>query len=121
MTTMRVCAPGERKSIVGKHHEIAVRYEWHVREARKNAWPAFGPKKYPRGSPQLIALVRLRELERLYRFRYGETLPYDDAGLEDLSIAAHHIAHLRGEAFEHICAWAERWMPELPRRRAEAR
>lgn len=111
----------ERKPIVGKHREIAVRYEWLAREARKkNAWRAFGPKKYPRGSARLIALVRLRELERLFRHRYGETLPYDDAGLEDLSIAAHHIAHLRGEAFEHIVAFAARWMPQLPRRRAEA-
>jgi hypothetical protein len=115
-----VSSAGGRNPIVGKHHEIAVRYEWQKRAARKNAWSAFGPKKYKRGSGRLIARVRLSEIELLFQFRYGLTLPYDDAGLEDLEIAAQHIAHFRGEVFNHIVAFAERWMPALPRRRAEA-
>ena len=64
-------APETHKRFVGSHVEIGVRYDWLAREARKNAWPAFGPKKYSRGSRPLISRLRLRELERVYVSRYG--------------------------------------------------
>jgi hypothetical protein len=87
------------------HTEIDVRYAWLRRE-----------RKLDRGSPRLIALVRLREIERLFFHRYGGPLPDDDAGLDDLEIAAHHIAHLGGNAERHILAWASIWAPWLGHR-----
>jgi hypothetical protein len=106
--------PGESPAQIARHAEIERHYE------RYYAWPAYKGKKFERGSPPLIARKRLRELERLFRWRYGAHLPHDDAGLEDLEIAAHHIAHMGGEIVEHIIAWAATWMPQLPRERAEA-
>jgi hypothetical protein len=98
------------RQIRARHAEVARRYAWHVRKNRK----------HPRGSPRLIALVRLSDLEQLYSRRYGAILPYDDAGIDDLTIAAHHIAHLGGDAFNHIVAWARIWMPQMPRYQAQA-
>jgi hypothetical protein len=69
------------------------------------------------GKGRLIALVRLRELESLYVFRYGEMhLPQGDeaAAREYLEITAHHIAHLHGEVENHIIAWSRRWASWLP-------
>lgn len=51
--------------------------------------------------------------------RYGNILPDDDAGLDDLILAAHHIVFLRGEVIEHIVAWAHRWAPWLSPDKAE--
>ncbi|MCK1640338.1 hypothetical protein IVA95_22695 [Bradyrhizobium sp. 157] len=66
-----------------------------------------------------MTLIRLRELERLFKHRYGRFLPDDDAGMDDLVIAAHHIAYLRGEVIAHIVAWARAWVPWLPPYEAE--
>src|SRR5262249_54933354 len=101
------------------HAEIAMRYNWQARQNRR-AWFPLGSRKYSRGSLQLLCRIRLRELEALYGARYDGTLPYDDAGIEDLKIAAHHIAHMGGDAIGHIVAWADMWMPDLPRERAKA-
>ena len=84
------------------HREIAVRYAWNARQ-----------QKFRRGSPRLIARVRMREIERLFAYRYGDRLPDDDAGLDDLELAAHHITHLDGNAEEHILRWAWEWAPWL--------
>ena len=119
-TAVETVSTVERKRFVGSHVEIGVRYDWLAREARKNAWPAFGPKKYLRGSRPLISRLRLRELERVYVSRYGAHLPCDDAGLEDLEIAAHHIAQIGGDVRGHITGWAADWMPDLPRPQVEA-
>jgi hypothetical protein len=103
----------ERKSrnVRARHAEVARRYAWHSAQCGR---------KCPRGSPALICRVRLRELERLYQRRYGAVLPYDDAGLDDLTIAAHHIAHMGSDAVGHIVAWARARMPEMPLRQAQA-
>lgn len=84
------------------HTEIEVRYAWLRRE-----------QKLRRGSPKLIACVRLRDLEALYFDRYGGSLPDDEAGLDDVEIAANHIAHLAGNAEQRILAWARNWAPWL--------
>ncbi|BEV45975.1 hypothetical protein [Afipia carboxidovorans] len=89
-------------SASAKLHEIAVRYAWNSRQ-----------QKFGRGSPKLIARVRLREIERLFAHRWGGQLPDDDAGLDDLELAAHHIAHLDGDAVDHILRWAWEWAPWL--------
>jgi hypothetical protein len=60
---------------------------------------------------QLVAL-RMRDLAKLYRSRYGISLPDDDAGRDDLKIALNHLAclaHPRG----HIANWIEIWAPWL--------
>jgi hypothetical protein len=90
-----------KREIIAKQHEIARRYAWRARQAR-------------RGTPsdiRLITLVRLRELERVFQSRYGRHLPDDDAGRDDLAIAAHHVAHLGGDVADHIVAWARMWAP----------
>jgi hypothetical protein len=107
------------RQVRAAHAEIALRYGW---QARQNgmAWPAYQGRKYERGSPQMLCRIRLGELEDLYRWRYGATLPYDRAGIEDLTIAAHHIVGLGGEVRDHIVAWARKHMPAIPDAEAKA-
>jgi hypothetical protein len=78
-----------------KHAEIARRYAWQAQQRRKRGDEKPDPAR-------LITLIRLRELERLFQSRYGRLLPNDDAGMDDLLVAAHHIAFLRGEVIDHI-------------------
>lgn len=84
--------------MTGGHHEIAVRYAWMRRE-----------QKHRRGSKKLIARLRMREIERLFAHRYGERLPDDDSGMEDLVLAANQIAQMDGNAEDHILRWAWEW------------
>lgn len=83
---------------IGAHREIAVRYAWMSRE-----------QKHRRGSKKLIARLRMREIERLFAYRYGDQLPDDDAGMEDLTLAANQIAQMEGNAEDHILRWAWEW------------
>ena len=54
--------------------------------------------------------VRPRELERVFRDRYGAILPDDDAGLDDLFIMANHLAHLDAPD-KRIASWVRQWAP----------
>jgi hypothetical protein len=93
------------QAVVEAHHkEIEQTYAW--RDAgRKRDQP-------PRDKNYLLTRIRLRQLERLYYSRYGRTLPEDDdAGREDLEIAAHHIFFLGGNVVDHIIKWASLWAP----------
>jgi hypothetical protein len=54
--------------------------------------------------------VRPRELERVFRDRYGAILPDDDAGLDDIFVMANHLAHL-DRPDKRIACWLERWAP----------
>jgi hypothetical protein len=54
--------------------------------------------------------VRPRELERVFRDRYGATLPHDDAGIDDLFVMANHLAHL-DKPDQRIKVWVRRWAP----------
>jgi hypothetical protein len=58
---------------------------------------------------QLVTL-RLNDLAKLFRGRYGHTLPDDDAGRDDLFIAVNHLACLPHpqKPIEH---WIEIWAP----------
>src|ERR1700684_492027 len=81
-----------------RHRQIAMRYAWHD-SPRQRRRPKF-------------CYLRLRELERLYGDRYGPTLPDDDAGRDELFIAAQHIAQGGdSESGHHIRAWALLWCP----------
>ena len=85
-----------------KHVEIDRRYAWHARQRN-------GGSKLTR--TQLMPRIRLRELERIFQRRYGRFLPDDDAGRDDLVLAAHHVAHLGGDVLGHVIAWARAWAP----------
>ena len=93
---------------------------WHAeidRAYKAKTWDALQIKTghVKTSQAHMIALIRLRELERLFISRHGgQSLPDDDAGREYLEIAAHHIAHLHGEIEKHVVAWARRWAPWLP-------
>jgi hypothetical protein len=57
-----------------------------------------------------IAVLRIAELRRLYRHRYGYSLPEDDAGRDDAEIMAHHLAK-RPDAERNITLWLGLWCP----------
>jgi len=82
----------------------------------KVGWAELGywvdPERRRRGRPSLAAL-RVHDLSHLYRHRYGETLPDDDAGRDDLLILAHHLAGLPGDLTRHLGAWASLRAPWL--------
>ena len=84
------------------HLEIMRHYAWAQQERR-------APRR--RGSPSLLAVLRLRELERLWNDRYGGVLPNDDAGTDDLWIATQLIRHLQGDISAKVVAWARKWAP----------
>jgi MT-A70 len=95
-----------------RHTEIARRYAWQAQQRRKRRDEKPDPAR-------LLTLIRMRELERLFERRYGRLLPDDDAGRDDLIVAAHHIALLRGDVIKHIVDWARAWAPWMPSAEAE--
>ena len=87
-------------SAESKHRLIAIRYR---ADARMRA---------ERGPPETkIPCLRGRELERLFRDRYGRHLPDDDAGRDDFLIAAHTIAGRGKNPDKRIRAFAAAWAP----------
>jgi len=92
---------GESKAQQAAHRAIARRYAWDERRQSDER------RRYP-----FFAVKRLRELENLFARRYGATLPDDDAGRDDLYIAASHIFQM-GSPDVHIPAWARLWAPWL--------
>lgn len=101
-----------KASKAARHAEVARRYAWQARQRRKGD-SGTEPSR-------LITLIRLRELERIFQSRYGRFLPDDDAGRDDLALAANHIVFLRGEVVEHIVGWARAWAPWMPHDEAAA-
>jgi hypothetical protein len=80
------------------HLEIARRYR-----AKRKRWPR-----------PTVAMIRVRELDALFASRYGDTLPDDDAGRDDLAIMAHHLAGLPGSIDANVTQWVQRRAPWLP-------
>lgn len=70
------------------------------------------PRKRSRGSPCQIASLRLNDLARLFRARYGVTLPDDDAGRDDMMVAVNHLASL-AHPKGRISKWLGLWTPWL--------
>lgn len=60
---------------------------------------------------QLVAL-RLHDLAKIFRSRWGMVLPDDDAGREDLETAINHLASL-ARPRRHIANWISLWAPWL--------
>jgi hypothetical protein len=80
--------------VQARHREIAHRY----RRARKR----------PRLS---MAALRIAELTRIFRARYGDQLPDDDAGRADAAIVAHHLTRRPGDPHRRIAAFLELCAP----------
>lgn len=60
---------------------------------------------------QLVTL-RLNDLAKLFRGRYGHVLPDDDAGRDDMIVAINHLACLPHPQ-KPIDCWLEIWAPWL--------
>jgi hypothetical protein len=72
-----------------QHKEVARRYK----------------RRRKREAPPLVGL-RLKDLNRLFTARYGERLPDDDAGRDDVAIVAHHLAqYADGHPAKRITSW----------------
>lgn len=72
------------------------------------------PRRRARGSPCQLAALRLKDLARLFRARYGVTLPDDDAGRDDMMVAVSHLASL-AHPRQRIEKWLDLWAPWLSR------
>lgn len=68
--------------------------------------------KSGRRTPMQIVALRLHDLAKIFRHRYGIALPDDDAGREDLEIAVNHLANL-ARPRKHIANWIDLWAPWL--------
>lgn len=69
-------------------------------------------KRLRRRSPMQLVTLRLHDLAKLFRGRYGHTLPDDDAGRDDLMVAVNHLACLPHPQ-KPIDNWIELWAPWL--------
>jgi hypothetical protein len=69
--------------------------------------------KSGRRSPMQLVALRLNDLSRLFRSRYGLEMPDDDAGRDDMRIAIHHLACLPRPR-QAIMHWLEVWAPWMP-------
>lgn len=65
-----------------------------------------------RRSPMQLVALRLNDLAKLFRGRYGHVLPDDDAGRDDLFVAVNHLACLPHPQ-KPIDCWLEIWAPWL--------
>ena len=72
-------------------------------------------RRYKRAKRRKVSLaaLRIRDLNRLFRARYGETLPDDDSGRDDARIMAHHLASLSGDPRRHVLEWFKLRAPWL--------
>jgi hypothetical protein len=81
-------------------------------EARRAEIARHYGKTKRRDSRVHLAPIRIAELCRLFRARYGgQHLPDDDAGREDARIIAHHLAHVPGDQRRRVASWLATWAP----------
>jgi len=89
----------------GARHEISVRYDWYAKQQRAGC--------------HFLNFIRLRELQRLFRSRYGLTLSDDDAGRDDFLLVANQVAHIPGDIEKRVIGLAGRWAPWMSRTEVE--
>jgi hypothetical protein len=88
---------GSPRDLAG-HGEILRRYD-----------RAFAKSRTPKPKGVRITIQQRAGLERLISARYGGQLPNDDAGADDLWIAAQLTRRLGGDISKNVVAWARRW------------
>jgi hypothetical protein len=71
--------------------------------------------RHPRPPRSIISRLRRKELQRLFLFRWGPTLPDDDAGRDDATVMANTLAQLPGDASHHIEMFLEVSAPWMTR------
>jgi hypothetical protein len=85
-----------------RHAEVARRYAWDENHGRMYA------------PDRLLVINRVRELRRFLSYRYGETLPDDDAGRDDLELLLSYVLQLNpGYGVPAMRAEAQAWAPWL--------
>jgi hypothetical protein len=88
------------------------------RVAAKRAEIAARYKAKRRDRPVSMAALRIADLRRLFQARYGNELPDDDAGRDDVLLMAHHLARRIGDPARRIAAWlasAAPWISKTER------
>jgi hypothetical protein len=92
-----------------RHAEVALRYAWGETHGR-----VYAPHR-------LVVVNRVRELRRFLSYRYGETLPDDDAGRDDLELLLSYVMQLKpGYGLPAMIREARAWAPWLRREDARA-
>jgi hypothetical protein len=91
----RAAKPGA----AARHAEVALRYAWGETHGR-----VYAPHR-------LVIVNRVRELRLFLSHRYGDTLPDDDAGRDDLELLLNYVAP--GYGVPAMIAEARAWAPWL--------
>jgi hypothetical protein len=89
-----------------KRSEVELTYAADLRDKRRNK------RKPP------IVWLRVAELERVFKDRYGASLPDDDAGRDDLWTALQHLA-LGADAVRRCQRFIKQWAPWMPEQETE--
>jgi hypothetical protein len=99
--------PTETAAQKALHLDIAVKYDKQQRR-RRRAWP---DDLDPSHRPNLVLNLRMADLELLFLDNWGDgIIQDDDAGRDDIYIAAQHIAQ-HGAPEQRIPAWLHIWAP----------
>jgi hypothetical protein len=109
---------GDRVVKVDPNDPVAVAK---ARAAIADRYDAWAKHKYEQRAAaiDLIAVLRIHELRRYLSLRYGDVLPDDDAGRQDLTILLNHIAQNRDEPGGRMLAVIQPWAPWMTSAEAE--
>jgi hypothetical protein len=83
-------------------------------------YAAMERRRYESAPIHWMAAKRIHELERYLEYRYGQVLPDDDAGREDLVILLNHVAQNRHDPRAKVLACILGWAPWMAPAEAEA-
>jgi hypothetical protein len=113
---------GSRVVKVDPHDRIAVSKARAAIKDRHNTW---AENKLKTGTgcgdgTAVITVLRITEIERFLRLRYGAVLPNDDAGREDLVILLNHVAHNRTDPDSKMRGYIHYLAPWMPSTESEA-
>ena len=69
--------------------------------------------KRKRATTPQFAAIRVAELNRLFRARYGDVLPQDERGREAMWVVAQHLIQLSGVPLDRLMKWSSLAAPWL--------
>ena len=69
--------------------------------------------KRKRATKPQFAAIRVAELNRLFRARYGDVLPQDERGREAMWVVAQHLIQLSGVPLDRLMKWSSLAAPWL--------